>query len=112
MHESLVTDTIRFENSKQEVFDVVIDTLTKLGRGGPEVDRLLSKVSGPIKKKQTPFRRCQAEITITEKAGISTVFIAVICEHDKEVSRGYSMDAYRQIVAWLIGPSRGLKLLL
>jgi len=105
---SLVTGSLTFANSKHEVMNVLIDTMTKLGRGGPTVDRLLGKVSGPIKKKQVPFFRCHAEITVSEKAGTSTVFIAVICEVDHEASRRYSQGAYRQIIEWIIGPSRGL----
>ena len=108
MHESLVTESIQFANSKDEVFAVVIDTMTKLGRGGPEVDRLLGKVSGPIKKKRTPFRTCNAELTISEKAGITTVFIAVVCEHDSEASSSFSIEAIRQIIPWLVGVKRGL----
>jgi hypothetical protein len=108
VNDSLVTGTLNFANSKHEVMDVLIDTMTKLGRGGPSVDRLLGKVSGPIKKKQVPFFRCNAECTVSEKAGTTTVFIAVICEVDHEASKKYSQDAYRQIIKWTIGPNRGL----
>ena len=85
-----------------------IDTMTKLGRKGPSVDHLLGKVSGPIKKKQTPFFGCNAELTISEKAGITTVFIAVICERDEEVNKSFSTSAYRQITTWLLGRDKGL----
>lgn len=112
MQPSLVTESIQFANTKDEVFAVVIDTMTKLGRGGPNVDRLLGKVSGPIKKKRNPFRSCTAELTISEKAGITTVFVAVVCEHDSEASRSYSLDGMRQILPWLIGVKRGLRPLL
>ncbi len=108
MSNSLVTGSLTFANSKHEVMTVLIDTMTKLGRGGPTVDRLLGKVSGPIKKKQVPFFRCNAECTVSEKAGITTVFIAVICEVDHEASRQYSQAAYRQVLEWTIGPKRGL----
>lgn len=108
MQASLVTESIQFANTKDEVYKVVIDTMTNLGRGGPRVDRLMGKVSGPIKKKRTPFRTCTAELTISEKAGLTTVFIAVVCEHDSESSRGYSLEGMRQIVPWLIGVKRGL----
>lgn len=91
--------------------NVVIDTMTKLGRGGPKVDRLLGKVSGPVKKKQVPFFGCDAEITVTEKAGVSSVFIAVVCRRDEDASKKYSFDAYRQILTWMIGPAQGLTLL-
>lgn len=55
MQPSLVTESIQFANTKDEVFAVVIDTMTKLGRGGPNVDRLLGKVSGPIKRSAPHF---------------------------------------------------------
>ena len=112
MQNSLVTESIQFANTKEEVFAVVIDTMTKLGRGGPKVDRLLSKVSGPIKKKRTPFRTCSAELSISEKAGITTVFIAVVCEHDSEASRTFSIEALRLIIPWLVGAKRGLSAIL
>lgn len=110
MNESLVTEKFEFANTKDEVFKVVIDTMTVLGRGGPNVDRLLGKVSGPIKKKRTPFRMCNAEFTISEKVGITTVFVAIICEHDTATSRSYSITALRQIAPWMLGPARGLTL--
>jgi len=91
--------------------DVVIDAMTKVGRGGPKVDRLLGTVSGPVKKQQVPFFGCDAEITVTEKAGVSSVFIAVVCRRDEEATKKYSFDAYRQILTWIIGPGRGLRLL-
>jgi len=110
MNASMVTESLSFANSKNEVFVVVIDTMTKLGRGGPKVDRLLGKVSGPIKKKRVPWRMCSAEFTISEKAGVTSVFLAIVCEHDSENSRSYSIEALRQIIPWLVGPARGLKL--
>ncbi len=110
MSNSLVTGTFAFLNSKAEVMSAVIDTMTKLGRKGPSVDRLLGKVSGPIKKKHTPFFRCNAEVTISEKAGTTTVFIAVICERDEEANKVYSVGAYRQITTWLLGRDKGLTL--
>ena len=109
MDKSLVTGSLKFANSKHEVMNVLIDTMTKLGRGGPTVDRLMGKVSGQIKKKQVPFFRVNAECTVSEKAGTTTIFIAIICVVDHETSRKYSQVAYRQIIEWLIGPSRGLK---
>ena len=108
MNESLVTGSLQFDNSKHEVMDVLIDTMTKLGRKGPAVDRLLGKVSGPIVKKRMAWFTCSAEITVSEKAGVSTVFIAVICRIDHEAYRHYSLAAYRQIIQWTIGPKRGL----
>jgi len=111
MHESLVTESIQFANTRDEVFAVVIDTMTKLGRGGPSVDRLLGKVSGPVKKKRTPFFMCSAELTITEKAGVTSVFIAVVCEHDSESGRSYAIQALRQIFSWLLRTDSGLTLL-
>lgn len=110
MNGSLVTESLRFANSKDEVFAVIIDTMTKLGRGGPKVDRLLGKVSGPIKKKQVPWRKCNAEFTISEKAGITTAFLAIVCEDDTENSRFYSLKALREINQWLLGVQRGLKI--
>lgn len=110
MNESLVTEKFLFANTKDEVLKVVIDTMTKLGRGGPNVDHLLGKVSGPIKKKRTPFRMCNAELTISEKAGITTVFVAILCENDTAASRSYSITALRQIAPWMLGPARGLTL--
>ena len=82
-----MTGTFNFQNSKAEVMSAVIDTMTKLGRKGPSVDRLLGTVSGPIKKKQTPFFRCNAEVSISERAGTTNVFIAVICERDDEANK-------------------------
>ena len=110
MSGSLVTQTLTYENSKEEVFAAVIDTMTKVGRGGPNVDRLLGKVSGPVKKKQVSWRKCRAEFTISEKAGITTAFLAIVCEDDTENSRFYSLKALREINQWLLGVKRGLKL--
>ena len=110
MRNSLVTGSFAFRNSKEEVMTAAIDTRTKLGRKGPDVDRLLGKVSGPIKKKQTPFFPCNAELTISEKAGTTTVFIAVMCVRDEEANKSYSVSAYRQITTWLLGRDKGLNL--
>jgi hypothetical protein len=108
MNDSMVTESFAFANTKEEVFTAVIQTMTKLGRTGPRVDRLLGKVSGPIKKGRTPFRLCSAEFTITEKAGITTVFLAIVCEHDSETSKSFSIEAMRQIIPWLVGVKQGL----
>ena len=107
---SLVSGTFEFSNSIDEVYSAVIGVMTVLGRGAPKVDRLLGKVSGPLKKKQVPFYRCNADIDLHHKAGITTVTIAVLCERDEESSRIYSLDAYKFLIRWLLGKKYGLKL--
>ena len=107
---SRVSDSFRFENSVQDVYKVAISVLTRLGRGGPKVDRLLGKVAGPIKKQQVPSRQCMAEINISVKAGIVTMNIIVTCEHDEVSSKIYSLNAFKLLVRHIFAKQNELRL--
>jgi hypothetical protein len=99
---SLVTHSYKFRADYKQVMSEVIHIMSVLGRKGPEVDRLLGKVSGAVRKKATPFRMCHAEITVSKEGPLTSVFVALRCEQDEEVNRTYCLSALRQITGWLL----------
>jgi hypothetical protein len=105
---SRVTSVFDFEANPEDVMSQAIHVMTILGRRGPEVDRLIGKVSGPIRKKAVPFRQCSAELVVSKKGTGASVFVAVWCEQDLEINRSYSIDGLRQITTWLLSRKSGL----
>lgn len=103
---SLVTHSYKFKSDYKQVFSEVVHVMSVLGRKGPEVDRLLGKVSGAVRKKATPFRMCHAEITVSKDGEYTNVFVALRCEQDDEVNRTYCLSALRQITTWLLAKGK------
>lgn len=107
---SLVTQSMQYANTKQEVITGLIPVLTKLGRKGPSVDRKTGKLQVKVVKASTPWRRTSVEITVTEQTDRTSVVLAVTCEKDDEDGRLYSVKSMQQLVRWLISPDLPLTL--
>jgi hypothetical protein len=106
---SRVTHVFDFDSSHDEVLSQAIHVMTVLGKAGPKVDRLMGTVSGPIRKKAVPFRECHAELVLSKKEAMVSVFVSVWCIQDLEVNRTFAIDGLRQITTWLVSKNSGLK---
>ena len=109
---SRVTHVFDFDSSHEDVMSQAIHVMTVLGKSGPKVDRLLGTVSGPIRKKAVPYRQCSAELVLSKKQSVVSVFVSVWCEQDLEVNRTFAIDGLRLITTWLLSKKSGLKPLL